>query len=50
VNFVEAMFGEKVFLAILAVEIVSEELIGYIEGEAKKRNIRLVYGKSIPKL
>jgi hypothetical protein len=50
VNFVEAMFGEKVFLAILAVEVVSEELIGYIEGEAKKRNIRLVYGKSIPKL
>jgi uncharacterized protein YoxC len=50
VNFVEAMFGEKVFLAILAVEVVSEELTGYIEEEAKKRNIRLVYGRSIPKL
>jgi len=49
-NFVEAMFGEKVFLAILAVEVVSEELTGYIEEEAKKRNIRLVYGRSIPKL
>jgi hypothetical protein len=50
VNFVEAMFGEKVFLAILAVEVVSEELTGYIEEEAKKHNIRLVYGRSIPKL
>jgi len=50
VRFVESMFGSKVYMAILAVENVSEDVVKYLEDECRRYNIRLIYGREIPRL
>jgi chromosome segregation ATPase len=50
VRFVESMFGSKVYMAVLAVENVSEDVVKYLEDECRRYNIRLVYGREIPRL
>jgi uncharacterized coiled-coil DUF342 family protein len=50
VGFVESMFGSKVYMAVLAVENVSEDVVKYLEDECRRYNIRLIYGREIPRL
>ncbi|MEL9998056.1 MAG: hypothetical protein QXH99_06150 [Sulfolobales archaeon] len=50
VRFVESMFGSKVYMAVLAVENISEDVVKYLEDECRRYNIRLVYGREIPRL
>ncbi|MEM1779527.1 MAG: hypothetical protein QXU96_09240 [Ignisphaera sp.] len=50
IKFVESMFNRKVFMALLAVENVSEDIAAFLEEECRRYGIRFVYGKRIEKL
>jgi len=49
-RFVESMFGSKVYMAVLAVENISEDVVKCLEDECRRYNIRLIYGREIPRL
>ena len=50
VDFVESIFGSKVYMAVLAVENVSKEVVKYLEERCRKYNIKLIYGREISRL
>jgi len=50
VKFVESMFGSKVYMAVLAVENVSKEVVKYLEERCRRYNIKLIYGREISRL
>jgi cytochrome c556 len=50
IKFAEEVFNRKIFLAVLAVEVVSEDLVQLIKEETEKHGILFIYGKMIPKL
>jgi len=50
IKFAEEVFNKKIFLAVLAVEVVSEDLVQLIEEVTEKHGILFIYGKMIPKL
>jgi len=45
VDFVESIFGSKVYMAVLAIENVSKEVVKYLEERCRKYNIKLIYGR-----